>query len=188
MTPFTTTSAPVARPSVIFQRQLKLYWEQGYDWQEEYIERKWCMMWDYDGFPGTGKCWYGLETLPCNPEEVYIAKCNTDPRQRFNLLVLPPGASNEETFLIQVPNRGSCLEMKGNSIFLRPCDLQSPLQQWKAINGSLTGRRFEVVPSTRPTHCVTQAHHPKPGEVVELYRCGVARSPDHLTSFWNLYG
>lgn len=169
------------------RRQLKLFWEEGYDWQEEDFERKWCMHFDYQGLPGTGMCWYGLERRPCNPDQIYVAKCNSDPQQRFDLILLSNNNS-EDIFLIQVPNKNACLEMQGNSIFLRPCNLQNSLQQWKTLNGSLAGRRFEIVPSSRPTHCVTQAHHPKAGEVVELYKCSVARSPEHITSFWHLYG
>lgn len=118
-----------------------------------------------------------------------MAKCGTDPRQRFNLVLLPRDAwDNEEIFMVHIPSKGSCLELNDRSIFQRPCNPRNPLQQWKAINGNLTGRRFEMVPLTQTTHCVTQDHHPKPGEVVETFRCDVARRPTHLTSFRNLYG
>ena len=194
LTPLPTTAKPTSQqlttpPIQTFpHRQLKLYWEEGYNWQEEYFERKWCMMFDYDGYPGTGRCWYGTEIRPCNPDQVYVAKCGTDPRQRFDLELLPPNDENEELFMIRIPSKGSCLELDDRAVFIRPCNPLNYLQHWKTINGNLSGRRFEMVPVSRTSHCITQAHHPKPGEVVETYRCTIARSPTHLTSFWNLYG
>lgn len=186
MTPYPATTVPNSSSAI--QARLKLYWEEGYNWQDEDFERKWCLTYDYNGFPGTGRCWYEQKVLPCNPEEVYMSKCSSDPRQRLELVILP-GNNEAEVFMIKLLGRNSCLQLDdgSKSIFLRTCDSQSTLQHWKATNGSLTGRRFEIVPFTLPSHCVTQDHHPKPGEVLRVYRCSLARSPDHLTSFWSLY-
>jgi hypothetical protein len=181
-----STLAPASFSSIIRDKQLKLHWENGYRWQGETVERKWCMMYHYNGWPGSGHCWYDQTVKPCNPEEIYIATCNNDPRQRFNIIVLPN--SNEdgnEIFLVQVPSTNLCFERNNKSIFLRECDSASDLQQWIAINGRLTGEKFEITSVSKDTHCVTQAHHPKAGEVVELFRCEVPRRPDHQTSFWN---
>lgn len=182
-----TAPPTVTQSQAIQQQQLRLYWELGYNWQDEYFERKWCMMWEYDGHPRTGMCWYGLEERPCNPDEVYVSKCSADPRQRFDLILLPSHEGIEETFMIKVPSKDSCLQLNTKAIHLRPCDEQSPLQHWTTINGSVSGKRFEIVPVARPTHCVTQDHHPKAAEVITLQRCSIARSPLHLTSFWTLY-
>ena len=34
--------------------RVKLYWEQGYLWQNETVEREWCMISEFDGYPGDG--------------------------------------------------------------------------------------------------------------------------------------
>jgi hypothetical protein len=101
----------------------------------------------------------------CQPDEVYIAKCNNDPRQRFDLLIAPEKGedSGDEIFYISIPGSNLCLERDHKSILLRECDIQSDLQQWKAINGSLNGNKFEISSVSKETHCVTQAHHPKSG-------------------------
>jgi hypothetical protein len=41
-------------PSIKRDKRLKLHWEPGYLWQDEKFERKWCMMYNYEGWPGTG--------------------------------------------------------------------------------------------------------------------------------------
>lgn len=183
-----TTPAHVAPSKVLQNKQIRLYWEKGYFWQEEKKERKWCMMHDYDGLPGTGKCWYEQETRPCNPEELYMAKCNRDSRQKLDLVMISPPDDNNEIFMIKAPGRAQCLELQDDrSILLRECDAQSHLQHWKTTNGSLGSIRFEIVPFSLPNHCVTQNHQPKAGEVVRVYRCELPRASDSLTSFWEFY-
>lgn len=43
---------PPTKPPGVFQ--FKLYWEEGYLWQNETVEREWCMVADYGGYPGNG--------------------------------------------------------------------------------------------------------------------------------------
>ena len=173
---------------VLQEKQLGLYWEPGYFWQEEHEKREWCMMFDYDGLPGTGKCWYEQEARPCNPAEIYIAKCNADRRQKLDIVLLLPSDGKEDVFMIRVPGKEMCLELQDDrSMQLRECDTQSEFQLWKTINGRLDRKRFEIVPLSLPSHCVTQDHQPKAGEVVRIYRCELPRGSDSLTSFWQFY-
>jgi hypothetical protein len=161
-----------------------LYWEEGYTWQDESRERKWCMIADYRGFPGTGKCWHGLKTQPCHGDMVYIARCDTDKRQMFSIIPMTGGTQ----YQIQVyKDDERCLERMDYSIVLRPCDVMNPLQRFWLPRGALFMRRFEISPITLANHCLTQAHHPKSGEVVELAKCSIARNEENESSFWNLY-
>ena len=182
------TLDPIVAPKVLQSKQIRLYWEPTYFWQEEEEERKWCMMYDYDGLPGTGKCWYEQETRPCNSEELYMAKCNNDRRQKLDLVMLSLPDENKEVFMIKAPGKAQCLELQDDrSILFRECDAQSEQQHWKTTNGSLDDIRFEIVPVGLPNHCVTQHHHPKAGEVIRIYRCELPRASESLTSFWEFY-
>jgi hypothetical protein len=45
--------APLSTPPDGFFR-IKLYWEEGYMWQNQTVESEWCMVTDFDGYPGDG--------------------------------------------------------------------------------------------------------------------------------------
>jgi Cytolethal distending toxin A/C domain len=146
-------------------------------------------MYDYDGLPGNGKCWYGRERLDCQPDQVYVSKCSEDPRQYFEFIRI---AGNQVLF--KVHGRNLCFESGPNprpngvkQIFLRPCDPSKSSQQWFAPNGDFDGYRFEASQEENRNLCMTQDHHPKAAEVVELHSCTAARSLQHLTSYWNKY-
>lgn len=164
--------------------RLKMYWEDGYMWQDSPDETEWCATFDYDGYPGTGQCWYGDETERCNPEEMYIADCRKDLRQAF---VFVPVSSDE--VLVQLGNGDDrCWERDGRAVLLRPCDPINPLQRWYPLNGSFqSGDKFELSQKDFDTQCVANAHHPKPGEVVEMHFCEALRLPDSETSYWVKY-
>lgn len=162
--------------------RLKLYWQEGYMWQDESFERKWCVMRDYRGQPGTGKCWYGLDSLSCNPEHTYTAKCNNDERQEWQFEYV-----NDSEAIIKVPGENRCMMRQGIEIVLRPCNSANHLQRFFAIRGGLEDYRFELSQKTATRFCLNQAHHPKPGEVIAMYPCARTRSPDHMTSWWEKY-
>lgn len=168
-------------PSGTFR--LKLWWQQGYVWQEETKERKWCAMFDYDGYPGSGKCWYGLDTMTCSSQESYIAKCGNENRQRFLFVDLAGGE-----ILIKLGNNDNeCWERSSRAVKIRQCDANNPLQRWFSPNGSFNGQRFEISQKGFENQCVSTAHHPKAGEVVEMHSCVALRAPDSETSYWNKY-
>jgi hypothetical protein len=204
------TGAPTGAPTA-GERQgvrLKLYWEEGYNWQDELVERKCksplipkrlmfrlcaynntasfvsgCMIHNYRGFPGTGKCWYGLETLDCREDMVYIARCDSDSRQMFSIYPLPGGTQ----YQVGVYKENLCMERLELSIILQPCDSLNALQRFWLPRGSIGSKRFELSPITLDNHCVSQAHHPKSGEVMEFQKCSQARNELILTSFWQVY-
>lgn len=145
--------------------KLKMYWEPGFFWQEESIERKWCMR------CRGGSCSVG--------EKLYIENCDYDV-QRFDF----SNVSNDEV-LIKLNGTNRCLERLGQDIYVRDCDSGKSLQRWWAKVGGFTEGRFELSQKSATNLCVTQRHHPKPDEEVELEPCTTARISD--TSFWMRY-
>jgi hypothetical protein len=138
---------------------------------------------DYNGFPGTGKCWHGLVTEPCHKDMVYVSRCEDDERQLMSILPMPGGTQ----YQIALFEKNLCLERVEYSLFLQECNYMNPLQRFWLPRGALFQKRFEISPITLANHCITQAHHPKSGEVVELQPCGRARALEQQTSFWNIY-
>jgi len=90
---------------------------------------------------------------------------------------------NDEV-LIQLANGDNeCWERSGRRIFVEQCDSGNSRQRWFAPNGSFDGRRFEISQRGFTSQCVTNDHHPKTAEVVELHFCEGARDSD--TTYWN---
>jgi hypothetical protein len=170
--------------------RLKLYWEEGYTWQNETFEREWCMMYDYDGYPGTGLCWYGgkgilsriiaasLELdsattfLPdkskhCDTtKRVYVAKCIEHPRMWFTFVNVtnPYSVGAVEEFLIMTGDGTRCFERKDREISLQQCEPDNSYQRFFALNGDFFGEKFEISQIGYTHQCVTNDHHPKSGK------------------------
>lgn len=142
---------------------LKLYWQSDYRWQDEDFERKWCME------CRNGSCDEGDKT--------YISKCGKK-NQRYDFVFV-----NSDDVLIRLNGKDLCFERKSFDIFLRKCDSKKQDQLWYAQKGDFRGDRFEISPRGLSSHCITQRHHPKDDEEVELERCTGARNDD--TSYWN---
>jgi hypothetical protein len=87
--------------------------------------------------------------------------------------------------LIRIHDTNLCFERISNDIFLYNCDMGKDRQLWFAKNGDLDGSRFEISPKGKSSHCITQRHHPKKDEEVEIEPCNTARRGD--TSYWNRY-
>eukprot|EP00339_Tiarina_fusa_P022745 CAMPEP_0117025880 /NCGR_PEP_ID=MMETSP0472-20121206/19074_1 /TAXON_ID=693140 ORGANISM="Tiarina fusus, Strain LIS" /NCGR_SAMPLE_ID=MMETSP0472 /ASSEMBLY_ACC=CAM_ASM_000603 /LENGTH=372 /DNA_ID=CAMNT_0004732719 /DNA_START=163 /DNA_END=1281 /DNA_ORIENTATION=+ len=145
--------------------RLKLYWEFGYFWQEETFEREWCMQCRNNG------CNYG--------NKIYITACSGN-NQRFDFVPV-----DNTYILIQLHGTNLCFERDFKDIFLFNCDASNDRQLWFEKAGSFSGSRFEISPKTLSNHCITQRHHPKEDEEVELEPCSQAR--DGETSYWNRY-
>jgi hypothetical protein len=159
--------------------RLKLYWECGYTWQEERFEREWCMQCRNAG------CSEG--------NKLYIFECGIN-SQRFDL-----NTTNDGEVLIQLNGTTTlngprlCLERFNpeRDIFLKECDESNSLQRW--LFSDFNGDRFEISPTVNNTDntdnvtdlCITQRHHPKEDEEVEMEPCEQAR--DGITSYWNRF-
>ena len=141
----------------------------------------WCMISNFNGYPGTGVCWYGRETQNCTSDELYIGKClDHDTRQWFtfqNLGTTYSRNDDEPEILIQTTTGGEpssssssprCLARRDNSIYLdADCNPDDMRQRFFALGGALDGYRFELGQRTgyRRDMCVTNAHHPKSGTI-----------------------
>ena len=142
-----------------------------------------CMISDYRGFPGTGKCWHGLRTEPCHQDMVYVARCDSDRRQQFNILPMKGGTQ----YQIGIHGEDRCMQRSEYSLVLETCNVNNPLQRFWMPRGTTDQKRFELSPITLANYCVTQSHHPKSGEVVELQKCSNARNIENQSSFWNVF-
>lgn len=169
--------------------RLKLYWEEGYTWQNETFEREWCMMYNFDGYPGIGfdRCWRARDAIKCDPNQVFIAKCVTgEPRQWFTFIDLG-NSSGVDEILIQTGDGERCFERYERDIWLEECDEENSLQRWYALNESFDGPRFEISQLGFETQLITNDHHPKSGEIVEMHHAEASRANDSQSSFWNKY-
>jgi len=176
--------------------RLRMYWEEGYMWQESPLESFWCVTRTYENVDKDKdqKCWYGDKLEKCQEDQLYMATCSgADIRQGF--VFLPTTISGEMEVLIQVAATpddwfyaNQCLEREEREIWLKTCDETNPLQRFIAMNGSFAdGDKFELSQKKFTQQCVANDHHPKATEVLELHSCEGIRAPDSQTSYWTKY-
>jgi hypothetical protein len=136
--------------------QLKMYWEEGYCWQDEWDERKWCL-----------QCQGGS----CGENDyLLIEKCSSSSKQKF---IYQGGRLKPSTA------RDLCWERTGrNEHQLKKCSSSSE----QLINGITFSGTFEMHPDGYPDDCLTNPHHPKSSEIIRSESCSTARN-DH-TSLW----
>jgi hypothetical protein len=151
----------------------KLHWEQGYCWQREWGERKWCL-----------EC----PQITCGEGDfLWINECNEyEPLQRFEWIQLgidPNSGQNQG--LLKVASQNLCIEqVSPNTFRLQTCDENN-------IDQKLIGFHFTLYFQIGPAHvdylydCLTQDHHPKPYEELISQACDVAQK--HRTGFWEVY-
>ena len=139
--------------------QLRMYWEEGYCWQEEWKERKWC--WECEG----GSC--GTN------DYIWIEECSSSSLQRF---VYDNGRIKPYT------NQGLCLERTGDREHrLKSCSGSDK----QKFDGFQSSGSFELHPKGQGDRCLSQHHHPKSYEVIRGELCKEARNDK--TSKWFLY-
>jgi hypothetical protein len=141
--------------------QLKMYWEEGYRWQEETFERKWCLECNGACSPGT---------------LLEIQTCDGSSKQRFVYEEVPGSGGGR----LKPRNRQDlCWTRQGAQVHeLEPCDLNCR----QIILGIRYEGRFEMHPNGLPLDCLEQHHHPRAGEVVRAKDCIESRDDD--TSYW----
>lgn len=149
---------------------LKIYWQAGYCWQREWIERRWCLE-----CPGKS----------CSTESfLWINECDADNSlQRFEWVQLGlDGFSYENQGLLKTANYDLCVEqVEAGTFRLLPCDETNVYQK---LVGFTENRPFELRPahSSHSQNCLTQNHHPKPYEELISQPCYMAE--EHTTSYW----
>lgn len=147
---------------------IKMYWENGYNWQQESFERKWCI-----------KC--GGQV--CDPnDELFITECG---RQDVKFIFV--NYRNDDSTQIKLSGTNFCLQVQKDNI--RPfvidnCDTNNAGQYFYSGIGNFIGNRFEIM-STYIPGCISINHHPKSGEVMKVQDCDLLRYD--TTSFYNRY-
>lgn len=146
-----------------FRFNLKLYWEQGYCWQSEWIERRWCM-----------ECrgaWCSLN------DYLEIQECKNLNNQEFTWQpVAGTGGGRLKVF-----DRDLCLERVGENDF-----------NMQRCNGNITQvmvgfdatAPFELHAYGQVGKCFTQLHHPKPLEEMITRPCHLAERSN--TNLWQV--
>ena len=167
------TDVCVDRRSLGGSVRLRMYWERGFFWQESSEEVYWCM-----AHSQSGTCYYGLEERECESDHVYTDWCSTSSRQQFEILYQPSGE-----FMIRAVSKNQCLE--GDRPKLRDCNPNNAAQLWHPMNGGYESTKFEITRKGRESRCLTQHHHPKEGEVIEMNDC--ARERRYTTNAWEFY-
>ena len=144
--------------------QIKLYWENGFYWQEERVETRWCM-----------ECQNSCKT----GNYVYIKECqDNNKRQRWVLKddkIRPHMAQN------------LCLFFKDReNIKLRTCKTSRDEYQKFDVFKQHVGKRFDTYEIQVKRRCLTQRHHPRSDEVLRLEPCYKPRKS--RTSIWEFGG
>jgi len=144
--------------------QLKLYWEKGFYWQEEKIEKRWCI-------ECKGSCKSG--------SSLYIRECDDDDyKQRWIL---------KKDKLSPHTAQDLCMYFKDRSnIQLRTCkDSRDEYQKFDVIKQNV-GQKTDSYEFQVRKRCLTQRHHPKSHELLRLEPCHKPRKSD--TSIWEFGG
>ena len=154
--------------------ELKLYWQQGYMWQGESFERRWCM-----------RC--SSDNLACSPgHRVYLTNCDVDTlatKWQFNYI-------SGSTFMVKDANSNTCLSVPNDlsqPIEVDTCNSGNDRQHFVAGSGGVAtrGTPFELHPAWALEGCVGDEHHPKYGETLFVWKC--TTSERWTTNQWNMY-
>ncbi|KAL9179483.1 hypothetical protein ACHAXT_008773 [Thalassiosira profunda] len=148
--------------------RLKLFWKEGYYWQESYAEKWWCM-----------SC--GLDGVCKKDDSMYLVNCKSKSHAdaRFT------STRRRKGLQYRVVGTDLCLQKIGRSrrIELRPCSKSQVLQQFKSKRGPDGG--FDLRPARYTGRCLTNHHHPKAGELVYAESCRTAHRTK--TGYWEKY-
>lgn len=144
--------------------RIKLYWEKGYRWQGEKVERKWCM-------ECKNSCKSGAE--------MKITHCN-DKNDKFEFI------GNSKSVQVKVSGTNFCLTLSGTKkIKLDKCSSSNNKQRFNPGKGDFDGKRFELFTSTYDG-CLDTHHDPKNNEIITNDKqCKKARRT--TSSYWNKY-
>jgi len=150
--------------------QLKMYWQQGYCWQDEWIERKWCI---------------SCQGRSCESgEPLWVQFCNAaDKSQQFNYIPVAGTGGGQ----LMTASTNLCLErVIGNNTFvLAGCKIMD-MDKQIFVGIKTDGSRFELSTKGSIGKClVNYWHHPKAGELIFADTCDTAR---HIhTNEWTTY-
>ena len=147
--------------------RLKLYWEEGYFWQERYEEKWWCM-----ACPD-GKCEKN--------DKMELNNCKKKNDRDATFVVTSPSNAGHQ---FRVTNTDLCLQKMGDrrAIKLKPCKTNTPLQLFIDYKPD---EKFDLRPVEYTGRCLSNHHHPKAGETIYAETCKKAHRTD--TGYWVAY-
>eukprot|EP00980_Cylindrotheca_fusiformis_P021849 scaffold8682_cov122-Cylindrotheca_fusiformis.AAC.6 len=187
----TVSMEPTFQPiSSNWRFKLKLYWEEGYFWQEETRERYWCMECTRCNSYGRGDGWeYGCESYDNGSEDscregdaLWVRDCR-DRGARFNVL-----QKHKSGYLLRLDDSNLCIERSNVHLMIKRCDMDEKDQLWMPWHDF---SKFELRPyeqrdrDAKDAYCVSQTHHPKSREMLGLHNC--ATTEGHQTRYWEEY-
>jgi len=149
--------------------QLKMYWEEGFCWQQEWIERRWCMSCQGE------KCTKG--------EHLWIQFCDEgDATQKFTYLPVSGSGGGQ----LKTETANLCLERVTDKIHLL-AECKGSDSNNQIFTGIKTdGSRFHLKPKGEESKCLTnKAHYPKDGELIWAVACSLAENTH--TGEWTSY-
>lgn len=153
--------------------RLKLYWEEGYFWQERTEERWWCM-----------QCVDKLGNFICEKDSrMQLRNCRT---KSVLDAIFTYTSFGDGGYQLQIANTNNmCLQKMGDrrAIRVRPCRNDQMMQRFVGFNPDM--ERFDLRPLNYTDRCLTNHHHPKPNETVYAETCKRAHNYD--TGYWVRY-
>ncbi|KAL3929009.1 MAG: hypothetical protein SGBAC_012395, partial [Bacillariaceae sp.] len=166
--------------------KIRLYWDPSYFWQETKEEAWWCLECvkcaEYGGMdaPDHGCVSYGTgDEGRCKAgDSIWVRDC----RSRGNRFNVEKSAGRE--FMLRIATTNLCVERIRNNhpfLFLQGCDRNNPYQRFNPWNNY---NKFELRPPGS-RDCISQAHHPKSGELVSMHNCDLADRDETL--YWERY-
>lgn len=170
-TPAPTVETP--RTEDVGDFKLKIFWQEGYNWQEEPVERKWCV-----------EC---VSSGPaCTPgRRVHVTDCDDTPDMtQWELVYFEDGV-----FHIKDSRSDNCWTVPEDTMqpmFVDTCDATNLRQLYTALNGEAAwGSKFEIQSYWNPAGCISVTHHPRDRETMHIFPCFVSRR--WTTGSWNFY-
>jgi len=142
---------------------LKQYWRSGYYWQEQRRDLKMCA-------ECQNSCRRGAE--------IEIQRCSSsDRKQRWRFY-------KYNRYMIESVYRpGQCAKLRSSRVKLDDCDPNDRSQLWD-LDGP-NEKKFEWREKRSSRSCVTNQHHPTPGEELKTMSCREAKRDE--TNYWTIY-
>jgi len=171
--------------------KVRLQWQRSYFWQEEKVERFWCLecvrCTSYGGGDGNehGCRSYstGDEGVCQRGDSIWIRDCRSR-GNRFNVL-----ENRDSGFMLRVATTDLCVTRERRRwLKVDYCDRSDTNQQFVPWDNY---DKFELRPlaykdwGEREADCISQLHHPKQDELVSLHNCRLCRI--YETRYWQVY-
>jgi hypothetical protein len=199
-----TSERPSQQPSsmptrILFPEEtnftLKLYWEHGYNWQEEVMERPWCV----ECMKCTNITNNNILEL-CSDDDIVDPSCDWYSQLWVQPCDYVEGQPGNAIFQVVMTSKGDMIQSSGSNLCLARlpprfvvldfCDTESENQRWAPLSLS---SRFPLMPyyhhieddrsnQIEEPQCLTQQHHPRESEILRMESCSIAHKWN--TGYW----